>query len=131
MGKEELLAYAAETFGDEAEYLWARLPDCCVLRHPQNGKWYAVMMPVARRKLGLSGDGDVMVVNFKCVPQMSGVWREQAGVLPAYHMSRANWVSVLLDGTASRETVLALLNLSYDLSRQLPRVKKAKHKTEP
>lgn len=121
MQKEELLAYAAETLGDEAEYLWERLPDCCVLRHAQNGKWYAVMMPVARRKLGLAGDGKVTVVNFKCGPILSGSYREKPGVLPAYHMSRANWVSVLLDGTASRETVLELLGISYDLTRQMPR----------
>ena len=121
MDREELFAYAAEQYGAEPEYLWARWPDCCVLRHPQNRKWYAVVMDVARCTFGLAGEGSVSVANFKCGPLLSGVFRGREGVFPAYHMSRTNWVSVLLDGTASRETVIELLGLSYDLTRAMPR----------
>ena len=65
-GRDELIQYAADSFGTEPEYLWTRLPDAFVLRNSSGGKWFAVTMPVRRDRLGLAGTEKVDVLNVKC-----------------------------------------------------------------
>ena len=127
-GVRELIAYAGETFSAEPEYLWARLPEAYVLRHPIGGKWFAVGMPVRRDRLGLAGEGVVNVCNIKCGEVLLGSLLGRPGFLPAYHMSKAQWVSILLDGTAEAEEIKHLLHISYDLTETR---KKGKPRKEP
>lgn len=63
----------------------------------------------------MSGKGWVDILNVKCEPDMIGSFRQHAGVLPAYHMNRTHWLTVLLDGSVDRETICLLLTMSYDL----------------
>ena len=112
--RQNVLNFASEQYGTEPEFLWASYPDYAVLRH-RNGKWYGVVMDVPREKLGLSGQGGVDVLNVKYEPDMIGAFRQRDGFLPAYHMNRGHWLTVLLDGTVDRETIVSLLDMSYDL----------------
>ena len=119
MDRGGVLRYAREQLASEPEYLWARHPGYLVLRHSGNKKWYAAILDVPRSKLGLSGGGPVDILNVKCGSALLGSLLETKGVLPAYHMNKANWVSVLLDGTAADADVISLLTLSYDLTKEL------------
>lgn len=112
--RQDVLAFALEQYGTEPEYLWSSAPEYAVLRH-RNGKWYGVVMDVPRERLGLSGQGCVDVLNVKCEPELIGAFRQRDGFLPAYHMNRSHWLTVLLDGTVDRETIVSLLDMSYDL----------------
>ena len=116
MDRETLLQYAAETFGAAPEYPWFDSPDAFVLRHETNRKWFAVGMTVRRDRLGLAGGGTVDVVNVKCDPLMSGSYLSQPGILPAYHMNKLHWLSVLLDGSAADDDVRSLLDMSFALT---------------
>ena len=51
-GRADFLRLAEEQYGDRPEYLWRTSPHNAVLRHPENRKWYAVLMQVSREKLG-------------------------------------------------------------------------------
>ncbi len=114
--KEEILRYAQEMLGGEPEYLWAATPDCAVLRHPGNGKWYAIFMEVPKNRLGLPGGEPVSILNVKCDPILMGAMLTNPGMLPGYHMNKTHWLTILLDGTVPEETVVTLLNMSYDLT---------------
>ncbi len=116
MDRTTLIRYIADTYGAAPEYPWLDLPDAFVLRHEANRKWFAVAMTVRRDRLGLPGEGTVDVVNVKCDPMMSGSYLSQPGILPAYHMNKLHWLSVLLDGTAADEDVKALLDTSFALT---------------
>lgn len=115
MNKPEFFAWAQDAYGAEPDYPWHD-PNA-VLRHRSSRKWYAVVMEVKRGKLGLPGDGLVDVVNVKCDPLLSGALRQQRGILPAYHMNKEKWVSVLLDGSVEDETIKSLLAMSYALTK--------------
>ena len=117
MTREELLSLALERYGDAPEYLWADTPDACVLRHPDNRKWYAVIMAVPRERLSLMGNGDAHVLNVKCGQLLGGSFLGRPGFLPAYHMNKEHWLSVLLDGSAPDADVADLLDLSWSLTR--------------
>ena len=115
--REGLLSYAQEQFGAEPEHLWAKYPNYVVLRHGNNRKWYAAIMDVPRNKLGLPGEGTVDVMDVKCGPLLLGSLLGEPGFLPAYHMNKSNWVSVLLDGSVPREKAIHVLTISYDLTK--------------
>ena len=67
-----------------------------------------------RSVLGLSGDGVVDFINLKSdnVEFFCGV----DGILPAYHMNKKNWITVLLDGTVAKQNVKKLIKMSFDLT---------------
>lgn len=112
--RQDVLTFASEQYGTEPEFLWASYPEYAVLRH-RNGKWYGIVMDVPREKVGLSGKECVDILVVKCAPDMIGAFRQRDGFLPAYHMNRSHWLTVLLDGTVDRETIVSLLDMSYDL----------------
>ena len=58
MKREEIFQYVKEQYGTEPEYLWKKDPDSAVLRH-KNGKWYAIIMVVEKKILGLEEDGKI------------------------------------------------------------------------
>ena len=127
-GMKELLRYAEETFGTEPEYPWARLPEAYVLRHGTGGKWYAIGMPVRRDRLGLAGTEKVDVLNVKCGELLLGSLLGRPGFLPAYHMSKGQWVSILLDGTVPEKEIKDLLNISYDLTGRMKKAPKRQNR---
>lgn len=113
-----LQTYIEETYGVAGERLFAKDPATCVFRHQSNGKWFAVIMEIPKEKLGLTCGGWIEVVNFKCDPRLIGSFRAEKGIYPAYHMSKAHWVTVALDGTAGDDQIKFLLDMSYDLTKK-------------
>ena len=112
--RERLTQYMQDTYGTQAEYLWADTPDCAVFRHPSRKKWYAIIMTVRSDRLGLPWEELVDVMNVKCGAIMTGSLLSQRGFLPAYHMNKNYWVSILLDSSLPDEQIAPLLELSYN-----------------
>lgn len=125
MKKEKIFKYAKEHFGSEPEYLWESTPDCCILRNKSNGKWYAVLMKVSKEKLGLTGNEKIYILNVKCDPIMIGSFTSQKGFLPAYHMNKEHWISIIIE-SAKDSQIFDMLHGSFDLIN-----KKAKTKKQP
>lgn len=61
--------------------------------------------------------GDIRVMNVKCDTRLIGSFREEKGILPAYHMSKARWLTVALDGTVEEDKIKFLLDMRYDLTK--------------
>ena len=112
--RERIMRYMQDTYGTEAEYLWADSPDSAVFRHPASRKWYAIIMGVLPERLGLSGEQVLYVMNVKCSTIMIGSLLSTKGFLPAYHMNKNHWISIVLDGSISDDQIIPLLELSYD-----------------
>ncbi len=137
MKRKELINYISETYSVQADYPFMQYPDVAVFRHANNRKWFAVIMNVQKSKLGMSEDGAVDILNLKCDPILAGSLRGEKGFYPAYHMSKTNWISAALDGTAEEEKIKWLVDISFDLT--YPKIKKrrndldecsSKHSTE-
>lgn len=123
MNRDALTAHILNTYAVEPDRPWAKYPEYLVFRHGGNRKWFALLMNIPRKALGLPGEGGLDVVNVKCSPLLTGSFREAPGVYPAYHMNKAGWLSVSLEG-AEDQTLRLLLDMSYDLTA--PRAKKRK-----
>lgn len=68
-----------------------------------------------RSKLGLDGECKIDVVNLKCDSVLLGSLLFKKGFLPAYHMSKKSWVTVLLDGSVDEEEIRNLVNFSFEI----------------
>lgn len=116
MNRQELEKYILNTYGVSPEYPWIKYPFFSIFRHASNKKWFAVIMPIDKSKLGINEDGQIDVVNLKCDANIVPSMWEQQGVFPAYHMNKEHWLTVTLDGSITENNLKFLLSLSYDLT---------------
>ena len=114
MNRKELKQYIQNTFNVNPDYPWVKQPDNEVFRHSSNKKWFALIMNVEKSKLGLLEEGMLEVVNLKCDATLLGSLHNKNGIFPAYHMNKANWITVALDGSVDEETIKMLVDLSYE-----------------
>ena len=112
--REQLFSYVKKKYNAAPEYLWMRFPDYAVFRHADNGKWFGIVMNVSGKKLGLDDDVIVDILNVKLPdPLLAEMLVQQSGFFRGYHISRGNWVSILLDGSVPFEEVCRWLEESY------------------
>ena len=112
--RERLTQHMLDTYGTEAEYLWADSPGNAIFRHSVSKKWYAALMRVLPEKLGLAGEEALNVMDIRCSTIMIGSLLSTKGFLPAYHMNKNHWISIILDGSVPDKEITPLLELSYD-----------------
>lgn len=115
MNKAEVIRYIEENYQIQGDYPWKDSGNI-VFRHPENKKWFALIMEIPRNKIGIQGTELISVMNLKCDPLLSGAFKMEPGILPAYHMSKVHWISVLLDGTVGMDKLGFLLEMSYSLT---------------
>ena len=89
--------YVKKHFGTEPEYLWKNDSNSAVFRNGFNKKWYAIIMKVRNETLKLGGSGYAWILNVKCEPMMIGLFLNRKGFLPAYHMNKEHWMSIVLE----------------------------------
>ncbi|MBO5373994.1 MAG: MmcQ/YjbR family DNA-binding protein [Clostridia bacterium] len=118
MTRSELEGLIFDKFGVTAEYPWERYPSYAVFRHKENRKWFAVIMTIPKARLGILSDGDIDVVNLKCGREIIDSMLSEGGVYPAYHMTKGQWVSALLDGCCSDENIEFILDVSHELTKK-------------
>ena len=118
MTRQELAAYLTDTYGCKGENLFARYPNFQVFRHDGNRKWFAVLMDIPRKNLDLMGEGEISVVNLKCDTRLIGSFRMEPGIFPGWHMNKAHWLTVALDGTVEDEKIGFLVDMSYELTKK-------------
>lgn len=64
----ETLIY--DTYGVQADYPFERYPSVAVFRHTLGRKWFVVIMKIPKCRLGIDGEGDIDIVNFKCADEI-------------------------------------------------------------
>ena len=121
MDREELRQFVLSNYSAEPDRPWFNHSRFEVFRHSNTRKWFALVMDIPKSKLGLPSADMIDVVNLKCDPILVGSLRGDAGIFPAYHMSKANWITVALDGSVPDEKLKVLLDLSYELTATKPR----------
>ena len=128
--RKKLFTYIKKNYKASPEYPWSKYATSAVFRHSDNKKWFALVMDVSREKLGLpedNGDGVVTAINLKVDdPIFRDMIIQEDGIMPAYHMNKQHWITVLLDGTVPEERVYELLEMSYLATA--PKAKKAKER---
>lgn len=83
-------------------------PGWTAMRHRTNKKTFAF---ICER-------GGKIWINLKAEPMMADFWKSAfSAVVPAYHMNKTHWVSVILDGSMTDEEIMQLIQDSYRLTQ--------------
>lgn len=87
-------------------------PNWTVMRHKGNKKVFAWIF---------ERNGHIWI-NIKGHPEWNEFWRQTFdSVVPAYHLNKTHWNSVILDGTVPDENIKAMITESYNLTK--PKIK--------
>ncbi len=116
MQKEEVVLYIEKKYKVKPVFPWAPKAAHIVFKHSNNKKWFALIMQVTGDKLGLETKNIMDVINLKCDTDLSANIRMSKGILPAYHMNKKHWISVILDERVADDTVKSLIDLSFELT---------------
>ena len=111
-----LISHISERYGAAPDYPWGRASNYAVFRHRESRKWFGVLMDVPAPRLGLAGEGKVDVLNVKVDPDDVAALRLADFILPAYHMNKENWVSVVIEGGIPDDMLADLLETSHRLT---------------
>ena len=86
-----------------------------VMRHKDNKKMFAAIY----EHMGC------IWINVKCDPSLTYMWRDAfRSVVPAYHMNKYHWNSIILDGTVPDADIKNIIDDSFDLTKPKERAKK-------
>lgn len=101
-------------YGDKAEYLFEH-DDTAVFRKGDKKKWYAVIMTISKRKLGIDSDDKIDVLNVKLNPNEIALLIDRVSYFPAYHMNKKHWCTIPLDGSLDIDEICYRIGQSYEL----------------
>jgi predicted DNA-binding protein (MmcQ/YjbR family) len=115
--REIILELACELPGAVLDMPFEDDFETTVFRHGEGGKWFGLLMCVEKSRVGMPGEGKADVLNLKCDPEESFIVREMyEGIIPAYHMNKRHWISVILNGSVPVDFTERLIEKSYDLT---------------
>ena len=114
MDRQMVFDYIKKKYKTLPEYPWQRYDRHAVFRHADNKKWFALVMEVEREKLGLKAPGAVDAINLKINDVIfRDMIIQEDGIMPAYHMNKLHWITVLLDDTVPEERAFDLIDMSF------------------
>lgn len=112
--KKKYIEFIQERFGIDGDCPWPENPEYMVFRC-RNKKWFALVMKIKFRQLGIPGDEDVFVVNLKADCERIPEIVDKRTVFPAWHMNKKHWITVLLTAVADWEKLCMLTERSFEL----------------
>lgn len=129
--RDDVIKYIKKKYKASPEYLWKRYPDYAVFRHDDNRKWFCIIMDVDADKLGLPGTDRVDIIDVKIDDLMlRDILLQQQGYLPAYHMNKGSWITILLDGSVNLQEVCNMIDASFEMTASAKKKQKFRHPKE-
>lgn len=105
--RQEAIEYCL-SFRDVFEDYPFHDPNWCVIRHKKNRRVFAWIFHHENH----------IWINLKCDKEWISFWRDAfLSVVPAYHLNKEHWNSVILDGTVPEQDIKRMIRESYDLTK--------------
>lgn len=83
-------------------------PNWTVMRHKNNRKVFAWIYE----------KDEYIWINVKCDPEWRDFWRNAFdAVVPAYHLNKEHWNSIILNGTVPEHDIERMIEESYELTK--------------
>ena len=114
--REDIIKYCLSLQGVYEDYPFHD-DNWTVMRCKQNKKTFAFIYK----------KDDYIWINVKVAPEWIDFWRNAyESVVPAYHMNKSHWSSVILDGSVPENEIRRMIVESYDMVK--PKMKKSGRK---
>ncbi len=102
-----------ELYHDKPEFAWEKSPGFGIFRNPDNQKWYGLIMNIDKSKIDKTGTGEIEIINLKIDTLKIPILLNKKGIYPAYHMSKKNWITIILDNTLSDTEIMNYVSISH------------------
>lgn len=113
---KQVIKYIEEKYNDELEFLWEKFDDNAIWRNKQNNKWYALLVTISKRKLGIESDEIIEAIDLRYQKENIENILDNTKIFPGYHMNKKSWITIKLDESLSIEEIYSLIDNSYKLS---------------
>ena len=108
MDKAEVIQYCLELENTFKDYPVRDDVESITMKHKENKKWFALIMDVKGQTY----------LNVKTNPNYSDLLRNSYDyIIPAYHMNKEHWNTIILTKKCDKELVKELITQSYELTR--------------
>lgn len=111
----KVIEYVETKYHDPLEHLWKKFPENAIYRRKDNGKWYAAILNVERKKLKIDGEGTIEVIDLKMAPDLIPAVTDHKKYFPGYHMNKHHWITICLDGSVPLKEICRRIDESYAL----------------
>jgi len=108
------IGYIKEKYDVEPEFLWEKFPDTCIFRRKDNNLWFAVILTVNAKKLGIDEDKTVELLLIRGNPATI----DNKTVFIGWHMNKKSWISMILDERTSEEQLRSAIDQSFFLAKK-------------
>ena len=109
--KDDIIKYIENNFKIKGEYPW---DDYDYSTYKVNNKWFALIMNIPYKSLGLNKNGNIDVINLKNDPIKIEKLIDNNHYFKAYHMNKKYWITVILDYKTDIDKLKELINDSYN-----------------
>ena len=113
---KSIISYIEQKYRSELEFLWKKFSNNAIWRRSDNQKWYAVLMIISKRKLGIDSDEKVEIIDLRETPENIESLIDYKQYYPGWHMNKKYWYTILLDGSVGYEEICDRIERSYNLT---------------
>ncbi len=113
---KEVIKYIKNKYNDELEFLWEKFDNNAIWRNKKNNKWYALLVEVSERKLGINSDKIIEAIILRYQKEKIENFIDGIKIYPGYHMNKKNWITVKLDNSLETSIIFELIDNSYEIS---------------
>jgi len=119
--KSKYESHILQSFECTQDYPWGG--DEYTVFRCSNSKWFALIMYVPYKSLGKQSEEKVWVVNLKAESNQIEALIDNKSILPAYHMNKKHWITVVLTSVTDYSLLCNLTEQSYNLINKQKRRK--------
>lgn len=112
------IEYVRKKYGDEPEFLWTKSPNNAVLRRKDSRKWYAAILTVNGRKIGLNTDKIMEIIDLRMKADDRDNILSREHYYPGWHMNKKSWYTIVFDDCVADEEIKLRITESYELARK-------------
>lgn len=111
-----IIAYLSEKYRNKPEFLWEKFPENAIFRRTDTNKWFAALLTLPKRKLGINSDEIIEILDLRIDPEQIAYTVDNKKYFPGYHMNKKHWITICLDGTVAMDEIFQRIDDSYLLA---------------
>lgn len=112
---EQIISYTAQKYKVLPENVMEKHPGVSIFRHRDSKKWFALLISLKSKS---AFEDNIVLLNLKLPPGLVALLRDDKTYLPAYHMNKRHWISVVINKNVDISYVCDLIDESFALTKR-------------
>lgn len=113
--KSKVITYMKEKYHLSPNYSWKDDNTTCTFKTQICNKWFAIIMEIPYKKLGIEKNGKIFIINLKNKEEKVKDIIDNKNIFKAYHMNKKYWYTVTLTKNINLKKLYLLIDESYNL----------------